>query len=419
MRRPEWSERITGKGLMLWNALFTLSLSLTILAHRVPFPPTPDSPPIVIGPPSWVQQIPLAVTLLLFPVLFLDLRILWERVRQAGLSPRALVPGMMLGNLALILMVFAQIFSNVWGYVEPVSPWFRNKFCLPYLLMAGLVTLIVGGRAAPTPEQQRASEKPSIRIWSAILGILFAATLVATVLTTRVRAFAPRDHTLVVMTYNIQQANDVFGEASHDRQLALMEKISPDIIALQESDSVRISLNNVDLVRYYAGKLGYHAYYGPRTVTGTFGTAILSKFPLENTRSVFTFSDQDEIGIAVAEVHVGGQRFTIYNVHPDGSDTAMLVFAQTLLDLIDSKDHVIALGDYNLRPYEQPYQMIAAKLTNAWESARETASGETISEEDRIDHIFLSPSFTVLDATYLLPPDSATDHPVHWATIGW
>ena len=36
------------------------------------------------------------------------------------------------------------------------------------------------------------------------------------------------------MTYNIQEANDGFGERSYDRQLALIQKVSPDILALQE-----------------------------------------------------------------------------------------------------------------------------------------------------------------------------------------
>ena len=110
-------------------------------------------------------------------------------------------------------------------------------------------------------------------------------------------------------------AKDLIGSS-----LGLIQEVAPDILALQESDSTRISLNNNDFVRYFAGKLGYYSYYGPTTVTGTYGTAILSKYPLQNTRTVFTFSDQDEIGTAEAEIVLDGQTFTIYNVHPAGSD---------------------------------------------------------------------------------------------------
>jgi endonuclease/exonuclease/phosphatase family metal-dependent hydrolase len=241
-------------------------------------------------------------------------------------------------------------------------------------------------------------------------------------LTTRVRNFDANKSSLLVMTYNIQQANDIFGERSYLRQLDIMRRLSPDIIALQESDSTRVSINNNDYARYYAGKLGYYSYYGPKTVTGTYGTALLSKYPLENTHTVFSYSDKDEIGTTVAEVMVGGRRFTIYDVHPDGSDTAMLVFARTLLERSKDKPYVMALGDYNLRDYEEAYKLIDSAYTNAWTSvypSEISPDGVDMSGENRIDHIFFSPSLSVRDPVYLLPPASATDHPVHWAELYW
>jgi len=224
------------------------------------------------------------------------------------------------------------------------------------------------------------------------------------------------------MTYNIQQANDDFGERSYQEQLALMREVAPDILALQESDSSRISLNNNDFVRYYAGKLGYYSYYGPTTITGTYGTAILSRYPLQNARTVFTFSDQDEIGTSEAEFEIGGQLFTVYNVHPDGSDTAMLVWAESLLERSKGKFNLIAVGDYNLRDDEEAYQLIAHVYQNAWESeypSKIGADGTDMSGENRIDHIFYSQSLNVRNPVYILPPQSATDHPVHWAELIW
>jgi endonuclease/exonuclease/phosphatase family metal-dependent hydrolase len=224
------------------------------------------------------------------------------------------------------------------------------------------------------------------------------------------------------MTYNIQQANDDYGERSYKEQLELIRQVGPDILALQESDSTRISLNNNDYVRYYAGRLGYYSYFGPTTITGTYGTAILSRFPLKNTQSIFTFSDQDEIGTAEAEIEIGDKVFYISNVHPDGSDTAMLVFAETLLNRSSERTDVIALGDYNLRDYEDAYQLIASEYINVWEyvyPSKIGSDGTDMSGENRIDHIFISPSLAGQNPIYILPPASATDHPVHWAEISW
>ncbi len=258
--------------------------------------------------------------------------------------------------------------------------------------------------------------------WFALLSIVFLGTVGSALYSTRIKAFEPRNGSLVVMTYNIQQANDDFGERSYQKQLALIQQVEPDILALQESDSSRISLNNNDFVRYYAGKMGYYTYYGPTPITGTYGTAILSRYPLQNPQTIFTFSDQDEIGTSVAEIEIDGQLFTIYNVHPDGSDTAMMVWAESLLESAKGKFNVIALGDYNLRDYEEAYLLIASEYTNAWESVYPSkigSDGTDMSGENRIDHIFLSPLLEARDPVYILPPESATDHPVHWAEIIW
>ena len=420
--KSRWIENITPTLLLIWNSLFTLSLIMTILAHRVPFPQTPDSPFVVVGAPTWLQQLPLVLLLLLFPVIFLDLLVFSNRVRQANPRPSDLVPGILLGSLILVVLVFMLIFTNVWGYVEPVSPWFRNKFWLPFLLMAGPIALLIGRKGLSTLDDQPEPNNTFSLGWAAFLIIIFLGTAGSALYTTRVQTFEPRNSSFVVMTYNIQQANDDLGERSYKEQLALIREVAPDILALQESDSSRISLNNNDFVRYYAGKLGYYSYFGPTTIAGTFGTAILSRFPLQNTQTVFTFSDQDEIGTAVAEIEIGGQLFTVYNVHPDGSDTAMLVWAESLLERSKNKYNVIILGDFNLRDYEEAYQRIASVYSNAWVSiypSKIGPDGTDMSGENRIDHIFFSQSLMVRNPVYILPPQSATDHPVHWAELLW
>ena len=420
--KPGWIARISRGWLLAWNLAFSLALTLTILAHRVPFPPTPESPPVVVGAPGWLAGVLLYLTLLLFPVIFLDLQVFARRILLADPAPQDLIPGTLLGSLALVLLVFVHIFTNVWGYVEPVSPWFRNKFWLPYLLLAGLTTLLIAWKGTQETEGPADTQEGWAWGWAAGLMVLFLATLGSALLTTRIGDFGPPSNSLVVMTYNIQEANDDFGERSYRQQLALIRKVDPDILALQESDSTRISLNNNDYVRYYAGQLGYYSYFGPTTVAGTYGTAILSKYPLKNTRTVFSFSDQDEIGTAEAEIEIGGETFTIYDVHPDGSDSAMLAWARSLLERSQGKSRVIALGDYNLRDYEEAYQLIDSVYTNAWTSvypSEISPDGTDMSGENRIDHIFLSPDLEARDPVYILPPQSATDHPVHWSVITW
>ena len=420
--RPDLFERISSRLLVLWNLLFTASLTFTLLAQRVSFPPTLESPAVVVGSPNLLQMIPLGLMLLLFPVLFLDLHIFLRQMQLSGPSPRSLVPGILLGSFSLIVLIFINIFSNVWGYIKPISPPFRNTFWLAYFLLSATISLLVWRalRGKSASEKEPAGTHPWI--WAALLAAIFLVTLAFALPAPHVQVDTVDKTSLRVMTFNTQESNDEFAEKSYEEQLALIRQVSPDIIALQETDSTRISLNNNDYVRYFADRLGYYSYYGPKTVAGTYGTAILSKFPLFNKRTVFIYSDKDETGMAEAEVEVAGLRFTIYDVHPDSSDPAMLVFAQTLLRRSQDKSYVIAMGDYNLRDYEEAYQLIASVYTNAWMSVYPTKispDGVDMSGDNRIDHIFLSPNLTAVNPTYILPPASATDHPVHWTDIVW
>lgn len=420
VNRPILLNKVTPRILLLWNLLFTLCLTGTILVHRVSFPSTPDSPAVVVTGPDLGAQILLALMLFLFPVIFLNMRLFLDQIKQADPAPRNLIPGLLLGSLIMVLLVFAHIFTNVWGYVEPVSTPFRNMFWLTYFMLAGLMTLLVW-RVKGAASAARVEETTQWG-WALLLGVIFVVTVVAVWPTERIQLDETDRTSLVAMTFNTQQSNDDFSEKSLDRQLALIRRADPDILGLQESDSTRISLNNDDYVRYFADKLGYYSYFGPTTVAGSYGTAILSKYPLMNTLTVFTYSDQDEIGTTEAEIDIGGRRFTIYNVHPDGSDTAMMTFAETLLARSQDRPNVIALGDYNLRDYEEAYLLIDAVYTNVWTTvfpSKISDDGVDMSGDNRIDHIFVSPDLSVRNAVFVLVPESATDHAVHWTEIYW
>ncbi|MBN2047862.1 MAG: endonuclease/exonuclease/phosphatase family protein [Anaerolineaceae bacterium] len=406
--RADWISQLAARPGWLWggNLLFSAALVSTIAVHRVAFPLVPNAAPVVVGAPAWWTALPLILMMLLLPVVLVDAAVLLDGRRPRAKQGTPFAWGMLVGMLVLVVLIFMQIFTNVWGYVEPVSPYFRNQFWLPFFLMSALLTLVVVLRSTPVSFAPRTNPRLPGG-WLAGLGLVFAVTAGAALWTVRAPQPAAAKSSLIVMTYNIQQANDDGGEKSYLRQLDLIREINPDILALQESDSPRVSLNNNDYVRYYASMLGYDHYYGPTTVTGTYGTAILSRYPLENPRVVFSYSDTDEIGTAEAEVVVGGRRFTIYNVHPDGSDQAMRIFAQTLLDRSAGKENVIALGDYNLRSNEEAFQMIDAVYDNVPGS------------EGHIDHIFLSSDLRMESAVYLPAPESATDHPLLYAVVTW
>jgi len=46
-------------------------------------------------------------------------------------------------------------------------------------------------------------------------------------------------------------------------------------------------------------------------------------------------------------------------------------------------------------------------------------TGEPLDMTQRIDHIFVSPDFEVVESHYIPTPASQTDHPAHWSVIRW
>ena len=418
--RPGWTAKVSRSLLLIWNLLFTAALTATIVLQEAKLPAVPEGTS-VFGPSTWLQLLPLALTLLLFPVIFIDFQVFMSTFDGEVPSPRSLVPGILISNVILILMVFANIFTNVWGYV-PLGDFFRGKYWLTYFLLAALITLLTWLAGRQNKDLVPESSTGFNWTWGAALGLVLLVTILFALPVKHVQTASESRTSLKVMTTNIQQANDDIGEKSFEKQLAIFQKVSPDVLSLQETDSTRISLNNNDYVRFYADSLGYYSYFGPTTVNGTYGTSILSRYPLENTRTIYIYSDKDENAIAAADVIVSGKTFSFFDVHPDGSPIVDMSFAKTLIAISKDKQYVIALGDYNLRDYEDAYKLIDGVYTNVWTSVYPTkisSDGVDMSGESRIDHIFLSHNLTAVDPVYVKPPESETDHAIHWTEITW
>jgi len=423
--KPDFISRFKPWMIWLWNGLFVISLILTIVVNIIIFPASPSSSPVIVSTPTWPYYIPLYLMLILLPIIFIDFIFLSRELINRKPSLPKIARNFTLCGVIFILLILILIFTNVWGYVDPVSLIFRNLFWLPFLILGICI-------AAPTFRVQEKFLKFSrslVKIKDqipklSIIAILFGLTIVGIAINTaNPSPPAGSVSSLTVFTYNIQQGVNETGQKNLDAQIALIKEVDPDIIALQECDTARISLGNTDIVRYFADRLtgfNFYSYYGPKTVTGTYGTAVLSRYPIISAQSVFTFSDKDEIGTVEVQIQVGDEIFYVYCNHPDGSDEAMLTHITTLMDRIGSKNKVIAMGDYNFREYEAFYTIINSTLQDAWLTKWPTGiddNGLSIDIENRIDYIFLSNDFNITDARYITDPQS--DHPAHWASIQW
>ena len=408
--RPELINKIKTWVLWVWNGLFCISLTLTVLVHQLKFPDDHSLYPIVAPQTAWFHQIPLALMIISSPIIYLDFLYLTREIVSTKPSTRKLGGAFLIGGLYIVIMLFFQILPNIWGYLEPISPGFRDKFWLAFLLpslIIGLAIILVKQSTLKLAQIKKSFNSKILTI--VVFGMILVGTLVGAFVTAPKPDYSATGKTsLIIMTYNIQQGVNITGDRNYDGQLELIRKINPDILGLQECDPTRISGGNLDVVRYFASKLNMYSYYGPKTVTNTYGCAILSKFPISNTESFFMFSDQEQIGSAEAQITIGTSIFNVFVNHPAGDEPITTVYQQQeMLTRINGLSNVIFMGDFNFRPYDQEYNItLAAGLEDSWVLRWGTPA------EDRIDHIFLSAGKTILGAQYI--EEGPSDHPAYW-----
>lgn len=113
---------------------------------------------------------------------------------------------------------------------------------------------------------------------------------------------------------------------------------------------------------------------------------------------------------------MGATIFNVYISHPAGSDEAKLAHIQALMVRINNKTNVISMGDFNSRENSTYYNASVAVLQDVWLTKLSGGvDGPSFDLLERIDHIFVSFSFTVLEAWYITDPQS--DHPALWTDI--
>jgi endonuclease/exonuclease/phosphatase family metal-dependent hydrolase len=312
-------------------------------------------------------------------------------------------------------MVFAQVFTTVYDYIPVVGPALRDRFWLVFLaagiVLALCVLLLRKEDAAPIRSLQ-AGRGSAL----GIAGLGLAAAVLAVVLTSAHPAPAVDKTSLRILTYNIQQGYSQSGQKDFESQLALIRQANVDIIGLEETDNARVAGGNSDVVRFMADRLAMYSYYGPTTVTGTFGVALLSRYPIRDAQVFFMVSKGEQTAAIQAQIAVGGKSFNVLVTHLGNGGP--LIQQQQLLERLVGKKDVIAVGDFNFRPYEEPFHLTTGVLEDAWTAAAEQLIIPPNQDlNDRIDHIFLTPGTQVASAEYL--GKGPSDHPAMLAEIKW
>jgi endonuclease/exonuclease/phosphatase family metal-dependent hydrolase len=214
-----------------------------------------------------------------------------------GQRPRT-GPGLALGGILFLVLSFLYAFAYTYAYTLDL---FRG-IGLPVFLLAALL-------AALPALRQATAERPS-----PVLGTHWATVLVCLLLLFGLALWtgpqlgpAPAtDRPLHVATYNMHYGYDDAWHLTLEAEARAIEAAGADVVALQEVDTGRPTSYMADDALWLARRLGMREVYLP-CVERLTGIALLSRYPILQSKGLLLPSELEQTGILWASLDVSGR----------------------------------------------------------------------------------------------------------------
>lgn len=210
---------------------------------------------------------------------------------------------------------------------------------------------------------------------------------------------------LTVMTYNIYHGEHAehAGESNLDEVAAVINEHQPDLVALQEVDSMTqrsASLNqgdSVDQVEELAGMTGMYGYFG-KTMNfdnGGYGSGILSRERGDlGVHKLPGQSGDEPRGLMVLALEFQGQNLLFSGTHlGHESPKTRIMQADAICQMFQDKETPVILGgDFNFNPGSEPYNVLLNCFKDPSNGEEESMSTfPSDAPERQIDYVFASP----------------------------
>ncbi len=214
---------------------------------------------------------------------------------------------------------------------------------------------------------------------------------------------------IAVSTYNIQFGRGQDKLVKLKRTIETLQSLDADIISLQEVErnSLRSYFN--DQVHTIARELNMNAYFSPSIAYPGlyYGNAILTRFPINNAKTMHFHHRLENRAALVVEVQVTDtQTLHVINTHLGLDRTERSGAIDKINQKLTNLDGPIILtGDLNAVPSEQEYRQWNDKLTKS----NKGIPIQTYNNQNwQIDYIFHSSDFTVNEVNVI--ESDASDH---------
>ena len=158
---------------------------------------------------------------------------------------------------------------------------------------------------------------------------------------------------LRVLAYNIKHGRGNDGKVDLERTAAVINRLHPDVVALQEVDNKATRSGKVDEAKRLGELTGLKHHAFGRFMDfqgGEYGMALISKYPLSDVTDLRLPDGAEPRTSLIATVNAP-QPFRLASVHFYATEEQRLAQAKTLIAFLDKRQDLpcIIAGDFNSR----------------------------------------------------------------------
>ena len=226
--------------------------------------------------------------------------------------------------------------------------------------------------------------------------------------------YSINDVKIRVASYNI--AYGKFVNLDFQKLADEIKKCDADIVGLQEVEINSTRVNGLDTLKLLAQYSGYNYYKMCKTFNhkgGEYGTAILSKYPIESFEIIDlpNVSGEEKRAISHAVIYKKGVRLNYFNTHINHRNVS-LQEAQfdKIAEVINVQDRVIMTGDFNYEKLDFFEKFNNVQIVNNERYITYNPS------KRKLDNIVCGQEFEIIDSG-VLEDIGNSDHSLLWAEI--
>ncbi|CAL1516909.1 endonuclease/exonuclease/phosphatase family protein [Chitinophaga sp. MM2321] len=220
-----------------------------------------------------------------------------------------------------------------------------------------------------------------------------------------------------VLTYNIHHGENMKGELDLQGIANVILATNPDLVALQEVDSVTQRTKKSDQLKELAALTGMYTYFAKAMDFdgGGYGTGILSRFPISSgiTLPLPTSKGIEPRAAGIIMVKLPGDslmQFATAHLDAEEHATDRITEAGTLVEYFrQTQTPTILAGDFNAIPSSKEITILKQVFTDATMLMGPTFPADT--PRVKLDYIMIHPRHRwSITATRIIEEAVASDH---------